>query len=274
MKLQRAVIDEFNSCHLASKTRYKALSKVVRYINAKYKGDTSCLNKDKADFKKEYREYNNGTLSGAANGAINELYNQYEKLSTGCITSSTNLKAKTPIVQSSKGEKVPASATNKIIKGLAPWSDDESEVLILGTLPSQVSIDSNFYYNDKSRNSFWKIIHAIFGKGEDSKDFLLKNRIALWDVFESAPGTGNKDSSRDYVNGVPNKIEEFIDSHKNIKGIILNGVGKTTYWFKDKFPSLLSRKKLKIISVNNSSNLNSRDGKAEEWKQAIDEIMK
>lgn len=85
MKLQRAVIDEFNSRHLASKTRYNALSKVVRYINAKYKGDTSCLNKDKADFKSEYKEYNDGTLSGAANGAINELYNQYEKLNSGNV---------------------------------------------------------------------------------------------------------------------------------------------------------------------------------------------
>ena len=117
-------------------------------------------------------------------------------------------------------------------------------------------------------------MHAIFGKGEDSKEFLLKNHIALWDVFESAPGTGNKDSSRDYTQGVPNKIEEFLDSHKNIRGIILNGVGNTTSWFKEKFPSLLSRNDLKIKSVNNSSNLNSREGKEEEWKQAIDEIKK
>lgn len=60
-------------------------------------------------------------------------------------------------------------------EGLAPWIDEFSEILILGSLPSDVSIKEQAYYQNKSKNSFWKLMHDLLGQGDDSKEFLLKN---------------------------------------------------------------------------------------------------
>ena len=56
-------------------------------------------------------------------------------------------------------------------EGLIPWIDEFSEILILGSLPSDVSIKEQAYYQNKSKNSFWKIMHGLFGQGDDSKEF-------------------------------------------------------------------------------------------------------
>lgn len=64
-------------------------------------------------------------------------------------------------------------------EGLEPWVDEHSEILILGSLPSDVSIRKQAYYQNKSKNSFWKLMHGLFGEGPDSKKFLMKHHIAL-----------------------------------------------------------------------------------------------
>lgn len=67
--------------------------------------------------------------------------------------------------------------------------DNHSKVLILGSFPSQSSIEAGFYYGDSS-NRFWDILGEIFGDSHlksQSKDdkitFLLKHNIALWDIW-------------------------------------------------------------------------------------------
>lgn len=133
----------------------------------------------------------------------------------------------------------------KIQYGLEPWIDEKSEILILGTLPSKVSIDSNAYYmnvgNEKYGNAFWEIIHSIYSHGNNSKEFILNHRLALWDVFKSAPCKGNRDRERDLSKGEPNKLVELITKYPNIKAIILNGRGETKKDFYKYFQSLENR---------------------------------
>ena len=67
-----------------------------------------------------------------------------------------------------------------------PIFDENSEILILGTLPSVKSREQNFYYGHP-QNRFWKVIAALFeepvpGKIPEKKDLLLKHHIALWVV--------------------------------------------------------------------------------------------
>ena len=47
-------------------------------------------------------------------------------------------------------------------QGLEPWVGESPYVLILGTLPSDVSIKSQAYYQNKSHNSFYKIMEHLF----------------------------------------------------------------------------------------------------------------
>ena len=66
-----------------------------------------------------------------------------------------------------------------------PIFDENSEILILGTLPSVKSREQNFYYGHP-QNRFWKVIAALFCEPvperiPEKKDLLLKHHIALWD---------------------------------------------------------------------------------------------
>ena len=80
-----------------------------------------------------------------------------------------------------------------------PYINKDSRVLILGSIPSLKSRDYGFYYMHK-QNRFWKVISDIFDDKfpdslSDKKEFLRKNKIALWDVLESCDIEGSSDSS-------------------------------------------------------------------------------
>ena len=68
----------------------------------------------------------------------------------------------------------------------APVYDADSEVLILGTLPSVKSRENHFYYGHK-QNRFWKVLADLCGEPvpetiEKKKAMLLAHHIAIWDV--------------------------------------------------------------------------------------------
>ena len=70
-----------------------------------------------------------------------------------------------------------------------PIFNNESKVLILGTFPSVKSREQQFYYGHP-QNRFWKLL-ALLMEDEipdtipEKKDFLLRHRIAVWDVIHS-----------------------------------------------------------------------------------------
>ena len=105
-----------------------------------------------------------------------------------------------------------------------PIYDKNSEILILGSIPSIISRENNFYYgNDKNR--FWKLISTIFNEeypvsNEDKKNIALKNNLALFDVVKSCSIKNSSDSSISNVK--INDINSIINN-SNIKKIIFNG---------------------------------------------------
>ena len=68
---------------------------------------------------------------------------------------------------------------------LPVWSP-ESEVLILGTIPSPKSRENGFYYGHP-QNRFWRVVAGVLGEpvpeGNAAKEQLcLRRHIALWDL--------------------------------------------------------------------------------------------
>ena len=105
-----------------------------------------------------------------------------------------------------------------------PVFDKNSKILVLGTLPSVKSRENNFYYGHP-QNRFWKLL-ALLMEDEipdtipEKKDFLLRHRIAVWDVIHSCTIEGSSDSSiRDVV---PNDISMILEKTQ-IKTIFTNG---------------------------------------------------
>lgn len=86
-----------------------------------------------------------------------------------------------------------------ITHSFAPVFDENSRILILGSLPSVKSREEGFYYGHP-RNRFWKVLAEITGeelpKGiEEKKALLWKHGIAIWDVIASCDIIGSSDSS-------------------------------------------------------------------------------
>ena len=154
-------------------------------------------------------------------------------------------------------------------EGLGPWVDEHSEILILGSFPSDVSLREQAYYQNKSNNSFWKLMHGLFGEGSDSKDFLMKHHIALWDCLAAVNRAGSLDSN---ISGGerPNNIPQLLESHPSIRRIVINGKSKARDYF-DKYFYDLHKSSIEIIIVESSSNTNSIEfeTKLEDWKKIL-----
>ena len=100
----------------------------------------------------------------------------------------------------------------------------DSEILILGSMPSVKSRELGFYYMHP-QNRFWNILEKVFDTNigssiEDKKTFLKKYKIALWDVIESCEIKGSSDSSISNVK--INDIKSIIIK-TNIKYIYCTG---------------------------------------------------
>ncbi|MCI1956289.1 MAG: DNA-deoxyinosine glycosylase [Oscillospiraceae bacterium] len=95
-----------------------------------------------------------------------------------------------------------------VVHPLRPVFDENSRILVLGTMPSPKSRAYGFYYSHP-QNRFWRVVSELYGSplprtNEEKTAFLLKNRIALWDVLKSCRIRGADDASiRDPV---PNDI--------------------------------------------------------------------
>jgi hypoxanthine-DNA glycosylase len=83
---------------------------------------------------------------------------------------------------------------------LGPICDSRSKVLILGTFPSPKSREALFYYAHP-QNCFWATLAFVLGEEIPAPDpasktaFLLRNRVAVWDVIHSCAIEGSSDSS-------------------------------------------------------------------------------
>ena len=111
-----------------------------------------------------------------------------------------------------------------IVHSFEPVYDKDSEILILGTLPSVKSRENNFYYGHK-QNRFWKVLATLLKEPvpetiEEKKAMLLAHRIALWDVIQSCDIKGSSDSS--IKNVQPTDIGMILEK-TNMTQIYANG---------------------------------------------------
>ena len=126
---------------------------------------------------------------------------------------------------------------------LKPIYNSKSKILILGSMPSVISREQNFYYAN-SQNRFWNIMELLFNvkfnNNNEKKLFLLRNNISLWDVIKECDIDGSRDSS--IKNAIPNNINEILE---NSQVNTIFTTGKTAYNLYNK----LLKKHLKIDAI-------------------------
>jgi hypoxanthine-DNA glycosylase len=113
--------------------------------------------------------------------------------------------------------------------------NSNTEILILGTMPGLVSLAKQEYYANP-RNHFWKIMLTLFDAMpisevfEEKVQFLLSNKIGLWDVLRNCERKGSLDIH--IKNQNENDFETLFNEFPTITKIIFNGKESHKYFLK------------------------------------------
>jgi TDG/mug DNA glycosylase family protein len=113
-----------------------------------------------------------------------------------------------------------------------PITSPGARILILGTMPSELSLERQEYYGNPL-NKFWRIMQTVFdipAEGTYTARIagLQHNRIALWDVLHSCERVGSLDSA--IKNAIPNDFAGLFSSLLELQVIAFNGK-KASEWF-------------------------------------------
>jgi len=155
--------------------------------------------------------------------------------------------------------------------GFPPVIDKNTEILILGSLPSDISILKGEYYANP-KNQFWKIIFAIFNNNmllylyNEKTELLLKNKIGLWDVLTEADRIGSLDSN--IQREVLNDFNGLFADYPNIRKLAFNGDKAFQCYLRMR--AGLPQKEL--VALTSSSSMNTSKSvllKVNEWEIAL-----
>lgn len=123
-----------------------------------------------------------------------------------------------------KARKTAAREAECICHPLEPVFDEQSRVLILGTMPSPASRAARFYYGHP-QNRFWRVLAALWDEptptsNDERTSFALRHHLALWDVLASCDIIGAADAS--IRNTRANDLSRVID-HAPISAVFTTG---------------------------------------------------
>jgi hypoxanthine-DNA glycosylase len=101
-------------------------------------------------------------------------------------------------------------------------------VLLLGSFPSEKSLDTGEYYAN-TRNQFWRLLGSLLGFDAELPyaeriDAVTAGGVALWDVVHSCRRVGSLDANIDRKTLVLNDFTAFLTQHPTIERSFVNGL--------------------------------------------------
>ena len=111
-------------------------------------------------------------------------------------------------------------------KSFPPVVDQNTRLLVLGSLPGEASLAAQRYYAHP-RNLFWRLIGLAVEEDLESLPYearlatLLKHHVGLWDVVAEAAREGSLDAAiRDAAH---NDLLALVESLPNLRAVAFNG---------------------------------------------------
>lgn len=162
-----------------------------------------------------------------------------------------------------------------------PVASPQSRLLILGTLPGIASLKLREYYAHP-RNSFWWIMGQLIGAGPelsyaDRLGKLIENRIALWDVCQSAVRPGSSDSNIELDSVAPNNFTAFFSAHPKIEKICFNGYPAEKLFGRLVRPTLAADREAigwQVLPSTSPANARlAREEKLKRWRAALADVV-
>lgn len=157
-----------------------------------------------------------------------------------------------------------------MIASFPPFVNDQTEILILGTMPGAMSLEKQEYYA-YPQNQFWRIMYTLFAALPVSVHFaekiklLQQNKIGLWDVLANCERKGSLDIH--IKNQTENDIEGLLKKHPKIKTILFNG--KESYKYFDRKFKHLEGITYHVMPSTSPANTIGFDKKLEAWRKAL-----
>lgn len=117
-------------------------------------------------------------------------------------------------------------APGAIKSSFAPFVAPHTRLLILGSLPGDVSLQRAQYYAHP-QNQFWRLVGGVIGTdlvslGYDARlAALLGAGIGLWDCVQSAERLGSLDAA--IRNHTPNRLPALVATLPELRAIAFNG---------------------------------------------------
>lgn len=111
-------------------------------------------------------------------------------------------------------------------QGFPPVVDENTEILILGSLPGDISIRKHQYYGHPG-NDFWRLLGSIIGEDlqrmsyQNRLETLKRNKIGLWDVFKAGKREGSEDAQ--IKNEEINQFSILKELVPSLKLVLFNG---------------------------------------------------
>lgn len=142
-------------------------------------------------------------------------------------------------------------------------------------MPGEESLRKKQYYGFK-HNHFWEIIFRLFDESppddyQAKKEFILQNKMALWDVIKNCQRQGSLDSN--IKNPLFNDFKSFFADYPHIQKVFFNGK-MAEKLFRKHVIKELGDLPIKMIGLPSTSPANTIgiDRKFVEWSQIINNI--
>lgn len=122
---------------------------------------------------------------------------------------------------------------------IPPVFDEHSEILILGSFPSEKSREAGFFYGHP-QNRFWRVLAAVCEQElpettDEKAAFLHGQHIALWDVLAACEIKGSADGT--IRSAVPNDVSVILRTAP-VRRIFVNGKTAEKYYNRYLLPVL------------------------------------
>ena len=163
-----------------------------------------------------------------------------------------------------------------MIQSFAPVSRQDARILILGSMPGNVSLQASQYYAHP-RNLFWQIMEEVLGiaRSESYANRLLQlqqKQIALWDVAFQCQRVSSLDSDIVGSSVQPNDFARFFREHPHVQLVCLNGNKAAELYLRHVQRNVEQAKAVATVRLPSTSPANasiSKERKISQWRQAL-----
>lgn len=153
-------------------------------------------------------------------------------------------------------------------QGFPAVINENTEILILGSLPGDVSIRKHQYYGHPG-NDFWRLLGNIIGEDLQNMSYqnrletLKRNKIGLWDVFKAGKRKGSEDTK--IKDEEINQFSVLKDTAPNLKLVLFNGKKSGEYE-----PIIKAMGyETKVLPSSSGANRRSSNSRKSEWEAAF-----